>query len=299
MRLPGQVADGVLGIIAEQHLGTRIDHVEPVGGGCINHGAVIRTEAGAALFLKWNTDAPAEMFEAEAEGLAALRAVGAVRVPRAVAWNGTGSSPCWLLMEHIPGGATKPDTPARLGRGLAEIHASSADATFGWSHDNWVGSLPQQNAPASSWADFWRERRSVPQLEAARERGHLSDSALDRVVDVIPEALADVERPELLHGDLWSGNWFTTGEGEPVLIDPAAYRGHGEVDLAMSELFGGFGPDFYDAYDEAHGITQAYRAYRRDLYQLYYLLVHVNLFGRAYEAGSLAAARRVAAALGR
>lgn len=299
MRLPREVADGVLEAIRERRLGTRIEGVEPVGGGCINNGARIRTESDGELFLKWNAEAPADMFAAEADGLRALRAVGALRVPRPVAWSQNGLGACWLLLEYVPSGRTTPDTPARLARGLAEIHASSVDRTFGWHCDNYIGSLPQTNAAGTSWADFWRERRIVPQLETARRRGYVPDPMLDRLVDLIPSALEDVDRPELLHGDLWSGNWFATDRGEPVLIDPAVYRGHGEVDLAMSELFGGFGAAFYDEYAEIHGITEAYRAYRKDLYQLYYLLVHVNLFGRSYEAGSLAAARRVVAALGR
>jgi fructosamine-3-kinase len=102
----------------------------------------------------------------------------------------------------------------------------------------------------------------------------------------------------LVHGDLWGGNWFTSDGGEPVLIDPAAYRGHGEVDLAMSELFGGFGAAFYEAYDDVAVVEEAYSAYRKDLYQLYYLLVHVNLFGGGYEDGSLRAARRVISEVG-
>jgi protein-ribulosamine 3-kinase len=115
---------------------------------------------------------------------------------------------------------------------------------------------------------------------------------------VTPDALSDIDRPDLLHGDLWGGNWFASADGKPVLIDPAVYRGHGEVDLAMSELFGGFGPAFYAAYDEVRRITPEYEAYRKALYQLYYLLVHVNLFGGAYEAASSRAARQVLGAVG-
>ncbi len=126
----------------------------------------------------------------------------------------------------------------------------------------------------------------------------MEDPVFDQVLEVIPHALDDVERPGLLHGDLWGGNWYASEDGLPVLIDPAVYRGHGEVDLAMSELFGGFEPGFYAAYDERHGISAAYRAYRRDLYQLYYLLVHVNLFGASYVAACLGAARGFLAGTG-
>ena len=116
---------------------------------------------------------------------------------------------------------------------------------------------------------------------------------MDRLVEVIPDALTDVERGELLHGDLWSGNAYATVDGAPGIIDPAVYRGDGEVDLAMTELFGGFGQRFYEAYNAVLPISRAYEVFKRDLYQLYYLLVHVNLFGASYERGSLAAASRV------
>lgn len=120
---------------------------------------------------------------------------------------------------------------------------------------------------------------------------------MDRLLGAITLALDDVDTPALVHGDLWSGNAFADPSGRPVLIDPAVYLGDGEVDLAMTELFGGFGTRFYDAYHDVRSISEAYHAYRRDLYQLYYLLVHVNLFGGAYVAGSLRAAERVLGAL--
>jgi fructosamine-3-kinase len=180
---------------------------------------------------------------------------------------------------------------------LAALHVGSASPTFGWPHDNWIGSLPQANTESTSWAEFWRDRRLAPQLELARERRYAKSAVFARVLEVIPSALGDIDRPELVHGDLWGGNWLTDVSGEPWLIDPAIYFGHGEVDLAMSELFGGFDREFYHAYDETHGRTSAYAAYRRDLYQLYYLLVHVNLFGSSYETGARSAAERVVAAL--
>lgn len=297
MRLPVRVQRGVRQALEERGLGVRIEGAAAVGGGCINNGARIETDAGVTLFLKWNLTSPDGMFGAEADGLSALRAVGALGVPVPVAWHDGADGAGWLLLEYVAPGRATAETYVRLGRGLATVHASSAPGRFGWSRDNWIGSLPQANRPTLSWPEFWRAQRIVPQLKMARLKGYAMDDIFDRVMDVIPTALADVGRPDLLHGDLWGGNWFPNGAGEPVLIDPAVYRGHGEVDLAMSELFGGFTSAFYDAYAEARAISHAYTRYRRDLYQLYYLLAHVNLFGASYEAGSLRAARRVVAEL--
>ncbi len=242
------------------------------------------------------------MFEAESDGLTALRAADAVRAPLPVARGGGAGVPSWLLMEHIEPGRPAPDFDERFGKGLALLHGADDDTRVGWSRDNWIGSLPQSNTPSTSWAEFWRDERIVPQLERARSGGYLggaNGALLDELVDAVPGALADVDSlaPALLHGDLWSGNVYCGPEGEPVIIDPAVYRGHGEVDLAMTELFGGFSASFYRAYDETAGIDPGYHAYRRDLYQLYYLLVHVNLFGSGYEAGTVSAAKRVLAAV--
>ncbi len=307
MSLPGHVAEAVRRALERRGLGRRIENVTPVGGGCINHGARVETDAGRTLFLKWNDGAPPAMFAAEADGLSALARAGVLRVPAPLAWSDDDEGqdhqgPSWLLMEHVAGGSHSRQAEEDLGKGLARLHAhrpAGLPDSFGWRLDNWIGSLPQANTPTEAWGDYWRDLRIAPQLDLARRGGRLASDAFDRLLEVIPEALADVTRPELLHGDLWGGNWFASAQGEPVLIDPAVYLGHGEVDLAMSELFGGFGSTFYHAYRAEAGASAAYAEYRRDLYQLYYLLVHVNLFGGAYEAGSLAAARRVLAALGR
>lgn len=296
MTIPAHIVRDVSAALEDRRLGKRIVRATAVGGGCINHGTRIETDAGRMLFLKWNESAPPGMFGAEVDGLRALRAVDGVRAPEALA-NGEQ----WLLLEHVETGRERPETSAALGRMLAALHAGATSASFGWTSDNWIGSLPQTNARLESWGDFWRDHRIAPQLERARRQGRLRDASFDRVLDLIPRALADVGRPELVHGDLWGGNWLTGATGEPWLIDPAVYFGHGEVDLAMSELFGGFERAFYDAYAEAMGgRSSAYAAYvelRRDLYQLYYLLVHVNLFGASYEAATRRAAEKVLAAL--
>ncbi len=292
MTLPGDIRREVEHTLRDLRLGLRIQSSVPVGGGCISNGLRVDTETGS-FFLKWHAGAPVQMFEAEAAGLVALRDAEAIRAPEPLGWGGGLGTPSWLLMEYIAPAPPRPDSEARLGCGLAALHDLGGPKTFGFDHGNWIGALPQQNTPTSSWGEFWRDRRIVPQLASARQRGHFGDSLLDRLVEAIPAALSDVSTPQLLHGDLWSGNAFTASDGEPVIIDPAVYRGDGEVDLAMTELFGGFGSGFHDAYAEARGISEAYTSHRKELYQLYYLLVHVNLFGASYVTGTRRAAERV------
>jgi len=306
--LPSDLEESIRSALEEHGLGRRIERVVEVAGGCINHGARVDTDSGASLFIKWNTAAPPGLFDAEADGLVAMAEPDVVRVPAPVAWHdapdGDRTSASWLLMEHIPAQRPSARTEELLGIGLAKLHAAgpvvASGGAFGWRRDNWIGSLAQVNTPTRGWARFWCDHRLAPQLRRARASGHLVDRVLDLALEHAAEALAGVVgSPDLLHGDLWAGNWFTGPGGEPVLIDPAVYLGHGEVDLAMSELFGGFGARFYDAYRDARGISRGYGEYRRDLYQLYYLMAHVNLFGAAYVAGSLRAARHVVAALRR
>ncbi len=259
--------------------------------------------------MKWRPDAPAGMYAAEAAGLRALAEASSVepgqgtrlRVPEVVVVS---DDDAWLLLEYVEQGYRRGRTDETLGRELAQLHESSTrNATFGWSHDNWIGSVPQRNEQNPSWAAFWRDERILPQLGRARSNGYFASARdggdrMDALLEVLGSLLSDIETPSLLHGDLWGGNAYADSDGRPVLIDPAVYRGDAEVDLAMTELFGGFGPRFYDAYSEIRAISAAYRTYRRDLYQLYYLLVHVNLFGEGYVANSLQAAGRVLSEVG-
>lgn len=312
MNLPASVRKSVESVLADASgRSDRVVSVAPAHGGCIHNGVRLTTASGASFFLKWNAHAPAGIFAAEADGLRALReAAGepdetdagdgsptpeALHVPEPIAWDHVPAG--WLLMEYFEPAPTTPDSAAILGRALARIHGTGAGSPLGWHEPNWIGSLAQDNTPCADWGTFWRERRIVPQLSMARQRGALNEPVFDRLVDSIPDALDRVGPPALLHGDLWGGNTFTASGGVPVLIDPAVYVGDGEVDLAMTELFGGFDPAFYRAYDERRPISDAYRSHRRDLYQLYYLLVHVNLFGGSYVAASRRAAERVVAAV--
>jgi fructosamine-3-kinase len=245
------------------------------------------------------------MFAAEAEGLRALAAPNALRVPPVIAHaDAHGDAPAFLLLEYVEPGQPGPDYAARLGEGLAALHRTATSATeasprsgrdWGWSRDNFIGSLEQPNAPSPTWGAFWRDRRLAPQLALARARGHFVGTGgrvLDRVVEeaeVLLAAVAD-ERPSLLHGDLWGGNVYADLSGAPVLIDPAAYRGHREVDHAMSELFGGFPGAWPTAYHEAWPHDAANPDHRRARYQRNNQRVHGNLFGGGYEPGCVRAA---------
>jgi len=287
--LPEEVRKGVLEALADRCAAPsppEIAGTSPMGGGCVNPSVRIRTTDGSSYFLKWNVRHP-ELFPAEARGLEALAAVAAVRTPYVVAASGgTGQGGAgWLLLEWIAPGEEGPRFGRRLGRGLAELHRPG-DGGWGWDRDNYLGPLPQTNRIRATWGEFWRDERLRPQLRGARKAGLRpgSEEEWERLFSRIEELVAPAEEegPSLLHGDLWHGNVLADRQGRPVLIDPAVYRGHREVDLAMTELFGGFSRDFYRAYEEARPLRPGYRERRRDLYQLYPLLVHVNLFGGGY-----------------
>ena len=259
----------------------------PVSGGCINHGMRVELADGP-VFIKYNPDAPPGLFAAEARGLKALAASAeGLTVPRPLAWaEAEDGAPAWLAMEWIEPARRGSDFGARLGRGLAAMHRAGSADGWGWGGDNFIGPLPQANGRTGGWAEFWGTRRLMPQLELARRAGRTPGRAAewDRLMDRLPELLAPAEAdgPSLLHGDLWGGNVLAAAEG-PALIDPAVYRGHREADLAMTELFGGFGADFLAAYEEAWPLRPGYPL-RRAVYQLWYLLIHVNLFGGGYGA---------------
>ncbi len=269
----------------------RIADTAVVAGGCISPTTRVRTVAGLDFFLKWRgPDLPAGMLAAEARGLEALRSAGPVRVPAVIA---VGQEPEWLLLEWLEPGAASPDFWQRLGRGMAALHRTRA-RRFGAEEDNFIGSLPQSNGWLESWADFWRTRRLEPQLRRAVDAGLVGDAdrrRFDALFHALDGLLAPgtADGPSLLHGDLWSGNVHVLADGTAAVIDPAAYHGHREVDLAMADLFGGFGARFRTAYEEAWPLEPGYEPVRRPIYQLYYLLVHVNLFGAGYVEGTRAA----------
>jgi protein-ribulosamine 3-kinase len=253
-----------------------------IAGGSINSCYYWPTSGAGALFVKVTGRASLEVFEAEAEGLAELARARALRVPRVLAC-GTAAASAFLALEWLEAGAATEACEERLGAGLAAQHQISA-REFGWRRDNTIGSTPQANGALSSWTEFFRERRLRPQLTlaAANGFGSLLSACGERLLQTLP-ALLDAHHPQpaLLHGDLWGGNWLATPEGEPVVFDPAVYYGDREADLAMTRLFGGFGPAFYRAYAAAAPLPPE-AALRGELYNLYHVLNHANLFGAGF-----------------
>ena len=287
--LPGPVRSEIEAVLRDRAgRECRITGSSSVGGGCISPTARLETDAGRFFLKLGGPDLPDGLLPAEARGLRELAAAGEVRVPAVVA-DGTGDAsrdrPAWLLLEWLEPGSGSRDAWIALGTALAALHRHRADR-FGADTDNFIGSLPQTNGWSDSWPTFWRDRRLEPQLRMAVDSG-LMDNAdrrrFDDLFDHLHELLApgNDDGPSLLHGDLWSGNVHMTAEGAAV-IDPSVYHGHREVDLAMAGLFGGFPGDFFAAYDDEWPLAPGYRPTRRAVYQLYYLLVHVNLFGSGY-----------------
>jgi fructosamine-3-kinase len=259
-------------------LGSPVTSSRSVSGGDINQAEQMVLADGRVVFVKSNTATDPTMFTAEARGLAWLGEARALRVPRVLH-----VAEDFLVLEHLESGRRRPDFDEHLGRGLAVLHRFGAPG-FGLDHDNFIGRLPQANATAPTWPDFYRERRLEPQLRLAQEAGLCPPSlarGFEQLFAVLEDRVGPPEPPARLHGDLWGGNLMVDDAGAPCLIDPAVYAGHREVDLAMMQLFGGFSPRFFSAYQEAWPLAPGYEE-RVPLYQLYFLMVHVNLFGRSY-----------------
>lgn len=274
-------------------LGSEVTGSRPLGGGDINEAYAADLADGRRVFVKTNRRADPRMFPAEARGLAWLAEPDAIRVPEVLAVSEPGDEPAFLALELLEPGPRRGDYDRELGRRLATLHRAHPDG-FGLDHDNFIGSLDQDNTPCETWADFYVQRRLEPMVKMAIERGPAPASwarDFDRLYARMPELVGPLEPPARLHGDLWSGNLHTDERGAPCLIDPAVYGGHREVDLAMLVLFGRPGPDFFHAYDEVWPRAPGHDD-RVPLYQLYPLLVHVNLFGTGYVGSVESALRR-------
>ena len=271
----------------------RIVSKRPVHGGDINEAYCLSLSDGSAVFMKCNAIKNLSFFEAEAKGLEALRNSNTIGVPKPLAL-GTDKAQrmSFLLMEYLERAAKLTRYWEMFGRELAALHRADCSAftvvdgsnnfPFGFTHNNYIGASPQINTPKENWITFFRECRLLPQIKMAeRYLDSRMHKQFTKLVDHLDSYLVEPEFPSLIHGDLWSGNAVCGPNGKAWILDPAAYVGHYEAELAMTELFGSNPDSFYASYHEVNRIDSGYRD-RRDLYNLYHMLNHLNLFGGSY-----------------
>jgi fructosamine-3-kinase len=282
--------DAELRAALERDLGAAIASTAPVHGGDVAIAYELDLADGRRAFAKTHVDPPPGFFTTEAFGLTWLRDAGSVLVPEVLAVS---DQPAFLALEWIDRGAARPGTEAALGRGLAALHRAGAP-TFGREDRRTTGSRRLPNDPCDTWAEFYAERRLRPLARLGHDSGALPDRAcraLEAVADRLGAIFPTAEPPSRLHGDLWTGNRLVDLAGRSWLIDPAAHGGHREFDLAMMRLFGGFGPEVFAAYAEAHPLEPGWEA-RVSLHQLAPLAVHAIKFGGAYVGETEAALRQ-------
>ena len=272
--------DSILSTLTETYA-ISVHSTQSVSGGSINQAYKLSTSQGD-LFLKWKANAPADFFEREADGLNKLKiAACSLRIPEVIAAEQSSTQhPGFLLMEFIEEGRS--GDSHQFGVELAQLHQTKGDY-FGLHYDNYIGSLPQQNGQYDDWISFFVEKRINIQIKMGVDSGKLPASVVQHW-ERLASNLANIFppcNPSLLHGDLWGGNYLFDTSGRAVLIDPAVYYGHFEVDLAFSKMFGGFSRDFYDGYQSVSPIEGGFDD-RVPIFNLYPLLVHVNLFGGHY-----------------
>lgn len=255
-----------------------VKQTRAVSGGCINQGYAILGET-ETYFVKLNQADQVAMFTAEALGLQQMQATQTIRVPKPVCW-GTAAGSSYLVLEWIElsGNACW----EVMGRQLAAMHQFMGKNAFGWDINNTIGSTPQINDWTADWAEFYTKHRLEYQFRLANRRGgHFPQQ--QALIAAVPELLAHQPQPSIVHGDLWGGNAACATTGEPVIFDPATYVGDREVDLAMTELFGGFPAAFYRGYNAVFPLDSGYKQ-RKTIYNLYHILNHFNLFGGSYAA---------------
>lgn len=258
----------------------KVAQTNSIGGGCINQAYRV-SDGQQAFFVKLNQASQLAMFEAELAGLKEMYNSQTIRVPQPLCVGLAGNS-AYIVMEWLNLGGRGNAWDA-MGQNLAAMHRTSSDLGFGWHRANTIGETHQPNDWQESWLSFWRDQRLGYQFRLAKRRGG-SFPQQQKLLAALPELLSGHDpMPSLVHGDLWSGNAAITAAGEPVIFDPAMYYGDREVDLAMTELFGRFPADFYDAYEAVYPLAPGYLL-RKNLYNLYHILNHFNLFGGGYAA---------------
>ena len=256
-----------------------VERQKSVSGGCINQGYCL-IGSDIKYFVKINHASKVEMFAAEALGLKEMAQTQTIRVPKPICWGMTERS-SYIVLEWLEFGSSHNSAWEDMGIKLAKMHNYQGENKFGWSENNTIGSTPQVNNWTDTWSDFFANHRIGFQLKLANRKGG-NFGNYNQIVDKVRQILASIEpKPSLVHGDLWSGNVAVTDAGEPVILDPATYYGDREVDLAMTELFGGFPAAFYRGYNEVFPLDKGYKK-RKTLYNLYHILNHFNLFGGGY-----------------
>lgn len=272
----------------EEKLGSKIKSFTSLSGGCISDAFKVTIIDGSNYFLKYNPSTSNDMFIKEANGLKELAKANAIRIPNVLSFDED-----FILLEYIPTGSKMKNFFEDFGRRFAEMHKYSSE-TFGFFEDNYIGSNPQINIPDEKekldWTAFYFNKRILFQLQIAEKLGN-STPELRKVISKLENKIEDIirgriEKPSLLHGDLWGGNYMVDENGNAVLIDPAVYYGHREADLGMTKLFGGFSLEFYRAYVETFPLEDGYD-YRENIYKLYHVLNHLNLFGGGYYSQAL------------
>ncbi len=265
-----------------------------IGGGCINS-CFFLSDGNKKYFVKTNASTLSGMFEVEAAGLKLIADTESVRTPRPICL-GIAQPHAYLVLEYIAMGG--PSNNALAGELLAALHGN-LKKQFGWDRDNNIGSTRQPNHWSHEWIDFWRSQRLGFQLQQAAKQGYIGrlQQRGDKLLDLFPELIDHNPEPSLIHGDLWSGNLGYQLNGDPVIYDPAVYFADREAEIAMTELFGGFGSSFYRAYNNAWMLDRGY-ATRKNLYNLYHILNHLNLFGGGYADQALSMIDSLLAELG-
>ncbi len=267
----------------ESFTGDSVDSINSIGGGCISEAYMLKMSSGKNYFLKMNFSVPADMFSKEANGLKELEKAGSLRIPIVIL-----SEDSFILLELIKNGSKKKNFFEDFGCRFAQMHKFTS-GSFGFYEDNYIGSNIQKNIPSENgkknWTSFYFENRILFQYKLAEKNGYATEelrrgiSSLENRMEIILKG--SEENPSLLHGDLWGGNYMVDENGDACLIDPAVYYGHREADLGMTKLFGGFSGDFYSAYNETFPLPAGYE-FRENIYKLYHVLNHLNLFGRGY-----------------
>ena len=267
----------------ESVINDKIASQRPVSGGCINDAKIITTKSGKSYFVKTNSNSNKDMFLKEANGLRELAKANVIRVPNVIYADND-----FIIIENIIPSSKNKLFWEYFGRDFARLHKFTSKS-FGFYEDNYIGSTPQLNIAnqieSVNWIDFYFNKRLLFQYKLAENNGYAGEElrkVFFQLESKISSILKDCDaKPSLLHGDLWSGNFLTDETGNACLIDPAVYYGHREADLAMTKLFGGFDASFYSAYNEEYRLDDGYE-YRENIYKLYHVLNHLNLFGSGY-----------------